>query len=71
MWMENEIRNTLASRCSIQVQSLSTYIQTVWWPHIQYLASRIPLDEQQQVLKDYTRLQYLLGYNRVHQFWYI
>ena len=60
-WMESEVRRTLASRCSIQVQGMATYIQTVWWPHIQYLMRRIPVEEQKEVTNFYTQLQYMLG----------
>ncbi len=59
--MEAEIQKAVASGCSIQMNSLSTYIQTLWWPHIQYLMARIPPQEQQQVQQQYARLQYMLG----------
>ncbi|XP_046641128.1 uncharacterized protein LOC124326382 isoform X2 [Daphnia pulicaria] len=60
-WMEAEIQKAMASGCSIQMNSLSTYIQTLWWPHIQYLMARIPPQEQLQVQQQYARLQYMLG----------
>jgi hypothetical protein len=60
-WMENEIQDAVASRCSIQMNNLSNYIQTLWWPHIQYLMARIPEQERQQVQQQYARLQYMLG----------
>ena len=60
-WMENEIQNAVASGYSTQMNYLSNYIETLWWPHIQYLMARIPEQEQQQVQQQYARLQYMLG----------
>ncbi|KAI9563477.1 hypothetical protein GHT06_010940 [Daphnia sinensis] len=60
-WMESQIRSAVASGCSIQVRNLITYIETIWWPHIQYLSSRLSPEEQQQVLSNYANLQFMIG----------
>ncbi|XP_046448215.1 uncharacterized protein LOC124197001 isoform X2 [Daphnia pulex] len=59
--MEGEIQKVLASDCPAQTNDLSTYMQTLWWPNIQYQMARIPTQEQVPVQQQYARLQYMLG----------
>lgn len=60
-YMEGQIRNAVGSGCSNQVGNLGTYMESIWWPNIQYLASRTSAEEQQQVLRNYANLQYMMG----------
>lgn len=60
-YMEGQIRNAVGSGCSNQVGNLGTYMESIWWPNIQYLASRTSPEEQQQVLRNYANLQYMMG----------
>ena len=59
--MEKEIRRVMAGGCSIQMNGIASYIQAVWWPHIQRLMASLPSEQQQKVVQKYSSMQAMLG----------